>query len=124
MVRLPLESEVFTCEPSNTAVHYQVISGSTKRRHVEIDVRLFKEQDGIITMHTLRPESSCLTEEHADIFGIGYARQVIEGHVQSGRSPDSFWCEFFLRIARRHGAMLCAASFFRPPSHNGAHAET
>lgn len=40
---------------------------------------IFYDQGGIITMQPFRPESSCLTEEHADIFGIDYAKRMIEG---------------------------------------------
>lgn len=49
-----------------------------KDRLWSIEVRIFRERDGIVTMETHRPDSGCLSEEHADIYGISYAKQMID----------------------------------------------
>lgn len=50
-------------------------------RRWKIGVTICSERDGITTMRRFQPESSWPTEEHADIFGINYARQIIDGKV-------------------------------------------
>jgi hypothetical protein len=50
-------------------------------RRWKIGITIFCERDGMITMRGFQPESSYLTEEHADLHGIEYARQIIDGNV-------------------------------------------
>jgi len=47
----------------------------------KIEITIFWEHDGIITMRPFTSESNCQTEERADISGIRYGRQIIDGHV-------------------------------------------
>ena len=46
-----------------------------------IEVTIFEARDGLIVMHPLRPKRSCLTEKHADRFGIHYARHIIDTKI-------------------------------------------